>query len=303
MFGKLTGLIAGILLAVSCTSTEQQDDPGKLSKTGTGEFTHIPSPASGKNELKVFYHIPEGSMETSPVLMALHGNGRDAAYTRDVFAPLADEKGILVIVPEFSETDFPGGDAYNLGNIFFDGDNPSPATLNPSSEWIFALFEPLFADFKEKFGVITPKYDLFGHSAGAQVAHRSALFLPGQHLNRVVCSAAGWYTVPDNQIPFPYGLDLSPAQDSDLGTFFFRELLILVGTADNDPDAYGLRHNDYADAQGLNRFDRAQHFYIECLKIANESGFAYNFQYFPVEGAGHDIVPTSIFAMDRLYAE
>ena len=38
--------------------------------------------------------------------------------------------------------------------------------------------------------------DLFGHSAGSQVAHRFLLFKPTNKTNKVILSAAGWYTVP-----------------------------------------------------------------------------------------------------------
>ena len=41
----------------------------------------------------------------------------------------ANEYGVILIAPEFSDLDFPSGNAYNLGNIFIDGNNPSPETL------------------------------------------------------------------------------------------------------------------------------------------------------------------------------
>lgn len=301
MKNTLLCALSSILLMFSCTETEPMEHPEQLKKTGSGFFQFRAALPSGARDMNVYYHIPENSTETDTVLIVLHGNGRDALNTRNVFTSLADEKGIIVIAPEFSNENFPGGDSYNLGNVFIDGDNPSENTLNDTADWTFAVIEPIFTDFKNKFGLLTDEYDLFGHSAGAQVAHRIALFLPGEHLQRVACSAAGWYTVPDNEIPFPYGLNKSPRYQADLSYFFKRDLLIMVGTADNDKDSPGLRHNEYADAQGLNRFDRAQHFYVECLKIAGEAGIDYNFQYFSVEGVDHDLTRMARFAVDRLY--
>ena len=38
-------------------------------------------------------------------------------------------------------------------------------------------------------------------------------------------------------------------------------IYIQVGALDNNPNSAGLRHNEYADAQGLNRVTRAVHFF------------------------------------------
>ena len=61
----------------------------------------------------------------------------------------ANQYNFIVIVPEFSNTNFSGGDTYNLENVFIDGDNPSASTLNPEEAWTFSVIEPLIDYIKQ----------------------------------------------------------------------------------------------------------------------------------------------------------
>ena len=94
---------------------------------------------------------------------------------------------------------------------------------------------------------------MFGFSAGAQFVHRFIQFKPNARFDKVVAGAAGWYTVPDNTIPFPYGYENSILNTANLDNLLSSDLYIQVGALDNNPNSAGLRHNEYADAQGLNR--------------------------------------------------
>ncbi len=48
----------------------------------------------------------------------MHGANRDPLRYRDQWIDEAQEGGFVVIVPEFSRTDFPGSRSYNLGAAF-----------------------------------------------------------------------------------------------------------------------------------------------------------------------------------------
>ena len=48
---------------------------------------------------------------------------------------------------------------------------------------------------------------------------------------------------------------------TNLDNLLSSDLYIQVGALDNNPNSAGLRHNEYADAQGLNRVTRAVHFF------------------------------------------
>lgn len=256
--------------------------------TGTGSFSFSGyGPLRGKS-LKVHYHIPAGSSDTMPVLMAFHGDERDGrAYLND-WISAADNSHFMVFAPEFSEADFPGGDAYNLGNIFVDGDNPTPQTQRPDSLWTFGIIEPLFNEIRRITNTKAETYAAFGHSAGAQFLTRFSLFTPENRLAFAVCANAGWYTIPQFSVGFPYGLGQSPASFSNTKIAFAKQLLVLLGMEDNNPNSPGLRHNQQADAQGLDRLARGRYFFSESQKIAQSQNTAFQWKLSEVEGVGHD---------------
>ncbi|MBI1266897.1 MAG: hypothetical protein GC193_05640 [Cryomorphaceae bacterium] len=294
---------AVILLSVfsSCDKNEELTrTSSKNALSGTGSFTFTNYPPFADKPIEVYYHVPENADVNSPILITLHGDDRSGAYSRSAFIEKANLLNFIVISPQFSEDHFPGGDAYNLGNIFYDGDNPSPTTINDQSLWSFMVIDPIFAYFKELTGNNASTYDLFGFSAGAQLAHRLLIYQPNANFNRIVAASAGWYTVP-NDVVFPYGLTGSPAETADLTPVFDAQLKIIVGSNDNDPDSPGLRHNEFADAQGLTRLDRAQYFYNSGLIEAQAGEFPFNWTYQSVNGAGHDLIPMASFAADLLY--
>jgi hypothetical protein len=274
-------------------------DSTELSGTGSFSFSgHIPL---SDKPIDIFYHIPSNATSNTPILMVYHGSGRDGANSRNLLIDEADAFGFIVVVPEFSTQLFPGGDAFNLGNIFEDGDNPSATTLVAEEEWTFSLIDPLFDYFKSRVNSTVTQYDIFGFSGGAQFAHRHFIFNPNDKYNRVVAASSGWYTVLDSDIDFPYGTKLSPEENTNYTTLLGRPLTIIVGSMDNDPNSAGLRHNDFADAQGLHRVDRANHFYAESQKLARDLGGSSNWRIQILPNVAHDYEATSSAAAVLLY--
>ena len=227
---------------------------------GSGTFPFVYNSNANKI-LDVYCHIPESSDSSTPIVFLFHGNNRNANDYRNSLVAKANLYGFILIVPEFTTTQFPGGDGYNLGNVFTDGDNPSVSSLNNESEWAFSVIEPLFNYTKQNLNNQTSKYHIIGHSAGAQFAHRFLFFKPLAKIDKMVASAAGWYTTLDLETNFPYGLNASPLEDINFSLLFSKQLTILVGSNDNDPNSSALRHNSVVDLQGLNRLDRATSFY------------------------------------------
>ena len=254
-------------------------------------------------DLNIFYNIPQNLHTQSPILFVLHGAGRNASDYRDQFISKSNQLGFIVIAPEFKNEDFPGGDGYNLANIFVDGDNPSLLSLNDETDWLFSVFNPLFEQVKLLTDNYSNGFDLFGHSAGSQVAHRYLLFETNAKVNRAVFSAAGWYTVPDLNIQFPYGLNQGPFiyNNSLLSEFFSRQINIIVGQNDDDPNAANLRHTYESELQGAHRLERAQHFFNESYNVSSSIPCVFNWEFYIVTGAGHNSSPMSSFASDLLY--
>lgn len=291
------------LITTSCEgdSPEINNEPEIITPQtiGSGFFEYEFSP--NDITLKVYYHVPEDVTANSPILFVFHGNGRNARDYRNAMVTKSEALNFIVITPEFSIANFPSGDQYNLGNVFIDGDNPTPATLNPENEWTFSIIEPLFNDIKIRLNNTTDSYDVFGHSAGGQFAHRLLEFKPQSRFNKVVASASGWYTAPDETVRFPYGFKDSPLENISLNTFLSHDLTILIGSQDNDPNAPALRRNSVVDQQGTNRLARAQYFYNRGQEISNNINTTFNWQLKINPGADHDYIAASIYAADLLY--
>ena len=251
--------------------------------------------------IKTYYHIPIYVANNTPIVFVFHGAGRNAKDYRDAMIAKANQFNFIVIVPEFSIANFAGGDGYNLGNVFIDGDNPSIGTLNPEDEWAFSLIEPLFDFIKQNLNNSTSKYHIFGHSAGGQFAHRFMMFKPNARFDKVVSSGSGWYTVPDLDVNFPYGFNNSPLEGISLEYLFEKKLIIQIGEIDNDPNSTGLRHNQFADAQGLDRFERANYFFDKALQLSQENNLEFNWDLHINEEGTHNYLTASESAANLIF--
>jgi len=281
---------ASATLLFSPGSTTVHVSPLALNPNTTGSFTFTPQAPLNRNPLEVFYHIPDGDITTMPILMSLHGASRNGESYRDYWIQMANEHGFMVIAPEFTTENYPGlGDNYNMSNIFDDGDNPSLETFNDKSEWTFSTLDPLFDYVKVAASNIRETYNAWGHSGGAQFLHRFVTYLPNSKLDIAVCSNAGWYTVAENGVSFPYGIDNGQLPTTDLITAFSKKLIVHLGKNDTNSDSStGIRRNDVVDAQqGIHRFERGQYFFNTSQATAQNMEVTFNWEKHEVAGIGH----------------
>ncbi|MFI9489267.1 hypothetical protein ACIG47_22965 [Promicromonospora sp. NPDC052451] len=140
------------------------------------------------------YVPPSYRDRTGPLglLVAVHGTGRRVEATRDRFAALADELGVVVLAPLF-----PAG---------LDG----PDDVHAYKELLAAgirFDEALLAMVEQAAGrweIDTTRFVLTGFSGGGQFAHRFAYLHP-HRLRAVSVGAPGRVTLPDDA-PWPLGL-------------------------------------------------------------------------------------------------
>ncbi|RRO20288.1 hypothetical protein [Flavobacteriaceae bacterium 14752] len=278
------------LIIGSCDNYEETEPNGSSSQinVGTGFYSFNYEASNSNIAMDIHYHIPDADLSTMPILFVFHGGGRNAVEYRNSWIEEANNREFIVIAPKFSSTDFPRGDGYNLGNVFEDGDNPSTSTLNEEQDWAFSIIEPLFDDVKSQLGNTSSTYNIFGFSAGSQFAHRFVMFKPNARVNKIVASAAGWYTVPDANVEFPYGIDNSPIENIAPSSYFTKNMTIQIGTLDNDPNASALRRNAIVDQQGNNRFDRAFYMFNTSKIIAESLGETFNWQIIETLGNNHN---------------
>lgn len=260
--------------------------PGDDLPGGAGMFAMAEATGVSGDALRVFYYRPSGwTPDGGKIVIALHGVERDAARYLGDWRPYAEKYRLLVICPEFSEKKYPGSRYYNTGNVT-DG-KEAAGNLQPREAWVFQAVERVFAAVRLRTGAKADTYTLFGHSAGAQFAHRYGFFATGSKAETIIAANAGWYTLPVREAPFPYGIANLPLTDADLAKAFARRIVVLLGERDEDATSKHLRHNSWVDKQGPNRFERGQAFFAKAREKATELGVPFNWQLITVPGVGH----------------
>ena len=209
-------------------------------------------------------------------VIVLHGMDRSAnRYHRQAAEAMPDA---IVLAPEFDAMRFPGWRSYNLARMT-DADGRAVGesrTLYPALETLIEYARGLSEDVS-----------IYGHSAGAQLLQRWALFRPHGLIGaRLAVANAGWFTEPDPMIPFPYGLAVAPLT-ADLAGALALPLHIFVGEDDASEDHHALRRDAGADRQGLNRKARAVFLLNSARRVASRFGFDCNWSLTMTPGAGH----------------
>ena len=208
-------------------------------------------------------------------LVALHGISRDARALWQAFSPLAADKGRALLVPRFTERDWP--QFQQIGRV-----RPDLVLL----------------DLLQQAGLARERVDLFGFSGGAQLAHRFAMLYP-HRVGTLHLAAPGWYTLPDTTVPWPLGLKQGPTQRlrgfdaAALSRLQLRHYLALkvrlwVGALDTGREA-SLRQTDALDAlQGKTRLDRAAAYAAAFCRAARAHGITPDIDLTVLPGCGHD---------------
>lgn len=263
------------------TDTDSAAADAAVIDHGTGDFTFEGSGELAGHPVRVWYEAPAGDLETADILVVMTGAQRNGEDYRSAWAPQLAGSNTILLVPEFSVEEYPGVSAYNLGGMLDRRDD-----LLPRDSWSFNVIEELFDHVVEELGSTQTDYALFGHSAGAQFVHRFVEFMPDSRARIVVAANAGWYTVLDDRVDFPYGLRDAPLGIEEMETAFSRELIILVGADDIDPEDGSLQRDKDTDKQGKNRLARGLNFY-QTARDAAGSFMPFNWRLIAIPGIAH----------------
>jgi hypothetical protein len=119
--------------------------------------------------------------------------------------------------------------------------------------------------------------------------HRFIEFMPIHRARVAVAANAGWYTVLDDTVTFPYGLAGSPREEGELGNALASNLVILLGGDDVDGEDDSLRRDAGSDEQGKNRLDRGLNFYRTARNTASRQSlpFAWRLTVLPAVAHSH----------------
>lgn len=248
--------------------------------------------------MRVYATRPAGLAADRPVVFVMHGVNRNADDYRDQWHELALEHDFMLVVPEFSEKDFPGSRGYNLGYL-----EDRKGKARPRSRWAFSAIEPIFDEIRKRYDITTSRYAIYGHSAGAQFVHRFIFHVPGARVSQAVPANAGWYMMPDYQAGIPYGLGGSIVTPEMLAAAMAMPVTVLLGDKDIDPEDPNLRQTAEAMAQGAYRLARGQKFFEVAGSWAERAAVPFNWKLALVSGADHDNRLMAPAAVPYLLAE
>jgi pimeloyl-ACP methyl ester carboxylesterase len=265
------------MLSTSLFSQPKRGSVGKIS-------FYFDNGGKLKNPMRVFYYSPKADADDLPIVIMLHGAERDASNYLNGLMETANKLGCKIIAPEFDAEDFYGPDSYNLGNVY----NRIKKKYYPSDQWTFSLIEPLFDMVVKETQSSCKAYYLYGHSAGAQFVHRYLMFADSPRVIRAAFANAGWYTMPDFNEKFPYGIYGSPIDQKKLEAFFSYNTCVLVGVEDKDRNGIAFNVSAEAEEQGKNRFERGNYYYKYCKELAAKMSVPFNWSLTHVPNVGHD---------------
>lgn len=262
---------------------------------GVLEYTNY-EPLSNK-PFNIHYYIPSTvNQTTAPILFIFPGTYRNADDYLETWITIADQKGVMVFAFEFSVNYYPMSTNYQTGFILDENGN-----LNNEDVWTFSVIEPVFDFIKTNLVNNTNSYNMFGHSAGGQFVHRFVQFKPNSRVNYAVSANAGWYTVPDTSVDFPYGLKNAGISNEDLQNSYLKNLEIHLGQNDNDPNDPALRKTPEANLQGLHRLSRGRYFINQSDSISQSLNFPSNWVKKELENVGHEQQKMAVFAAQEMY--
>ncbi|MET0338927.1 MAG: heavy metal-binding domain-containing protein [Caulobacter sp.] len=281
----------------------------KSIEAGSGAFLAAGGAGREAKRITVQYHRPKHFTPASPVLLVLHGAGRNTDSYRDAWIETSERHGVLIAALGYPEKDYDFA-AYHMGGVIKDlvlrnapttASGGLPASLhmrdedilfahNPHpAEWLFADFDGIFAVLATAAGSTRTSYDLFGHSAGGQILLRLVLFRPENRADRIVAANAGLYTLPDLNRPQLIGMHGTGVTEASLKASLGNRLTLLLGELDNDGEKGGQHlHTPLLDQQGVGRLDRGRYFFDFAKSQAAAMGAPFEWPLQTVPGVAHD---------------
>ena len=225
--------------------------------------------------ISAYVITPEQAVTRAP-LIAIHGISRNAEEILEQFRPEAAATPRVIIVPTFDQ------DTWPVFQRITNRHRPDLALL--------AVLNTL----RERQVINRQRVDLFGFSGGAQLAHRFAMLFP-ELVDELHLGAAGWYTLPQPNLPYPLGVGVSSSKNnwhrlmqSSLLRFLNRRIQVYVGKDDVSQDQ-ALRQDSLLNrVQGDTRVERAERYVDLVGREQARIGFPFKAQLRLLENCAHD---------------
>jgi poly(3-hydroxybutyrate) depolymerase len=275
---RLSRVLSVVAMALGLgLSAASGETPALFAQTGPAEASYAdPLPAT----VAVSSYAPPGCADKPcPLLIAIHGMGRNAKSARDAWKAAADQMGFLVLAPRFDNDRFPSR-LFQQGGVRGEPDK---------ANWTFGLIERLFDAARASGRVAGDSYTIFGHSAGAQFVHRMVMLMPEARIATAAVANAGYYTLPAlaGERAYPFSLGGTPATNATLARAFAKPMLVMLGERDIDPNHHQLNKSRGAEEQGPTRFARGEYFIAAAKEEARRLGVSLGWREVVVPGVAH----------------
>jgi hypothetical protein len=287
-------MIRSLLVFVALTTVSSQL-PAKDVWPATGKYEF--SGWAGR-QLTVYYSVPPKATADSPILIIIPGVKRNAEEYRNEWDHLATANRFITLVVEATKKLFPTEYEYNVGGVI-----NARGEVQPEDRWLFSAIDPLFDDFKKQFGSHREKYELYGHSAGGGFVHLFLLLKPQAKASRAVAANPAFFTMPDSEKVFPFGLKGAPLPPGAIQSWFDKRLVILLGEQDREPRTQLLSNGPEARLQGPHVLARGLGFYQAALSeaAAQHLGLRWHLEIIP--GIGHSDPHMASYAVKYLFPD
>jgi pimeloyl-ACP methyl ester carboxylesterase len=234
--------------------------------------------SEGSDDVPLLLHRPEALAPHAPLLVCVHGYTRQPLDHLQAFAPAAASAGFALLMPLFRDS--------GPHRMYQQLRHPRRGTRSD-----LALLQAIDR-LADRYSLDGGRVHLFGYSGGAQFVHRLAL-LHSQRVASLGIGAAGWYTWPDHERPWPQGLAGAPVERADalnIDAFLRLPIALWVGERDDKPDTY-LRDDPALNVQqGSHRLERASRWAAAVRNQAAQRNIEARVSLDSLPDAGHDFL-------------
>ncbi len=217
---------------------------------------------SADSTQRYFLYVPRsGAANDAPLLVTVHGVTRGAEEIERRFACLAERYRVVVVAPLFDTGSYP--DYQRLGR-------------SGRGKRADRALGRILTEVEQLTAASTRNVYLFGYSGGGQFVHRYAMAYP-QRVTAMVIGAAGWYTQPDSEKPYPLGMKSVPVLPNlqfELDAFLRIPATVVVGEWDTERDAALNQSHRIDRDQGATRLERGRRWIRRLKALANARGLA-----------------------------
>ncbi len=229
---------------------------------------------TGMSQMDYIVYIPKDRRDERKILYTIHGISRNAQEHIEGFIPQAERYGAVVLAPLFPKTHFPR--YQQLGT-------------SANQERADMAFEHVLQDAQEWLRIPPAPMHMFGFSGGGQFVHRYAMFYP-KRVAKMVLAAPGWYSFPDPERKYPYGIKSSPDWPNltfAMERFLQIPTLVMVGEEDDLRDSDLNKARAIDSFQGLNRIERAEHWTAAARALGRSYDISTDFRLQQIPNASH----------------